>query len=116
MNAAAFSDGFSHLLDGKAEITILPDILEESADRQAYALADVIVGVKYDSSLPAPKDLTLFHVPGAGYDAVASAFFFSFVGKSLTTSHVTPAANEMTATTYKSMPSKPRTVSMTDLE
>ena len=34
-----------------------------------------------------------------GYDAVASAFFFSFVGKSLTTSHVTPAANEMTATT-----------------
>lgn len=68
-NAASFSDDFGALLDIPAEIILLPDKLSD-ADRQAYAEADVIVGAKFDTSLPRPQRLKLFHVPGAGYDAV----------------------------------------------
>lgn len=69
-NAATFSDGFGGLLSMPAEIHVLPDILTEESDREIYQTADVIVGVKFDASLPMPKKLSLFHVPGAGYDAV----------------------------------------------
>ena len=41
-----------------------------TANRRAYSSADVIVGTKFDASLPAPISLKLFHVPGAGYDGV----------------------------------------------
>lgn len=68
-NAASFSRGFSELLDAPAEIGVLPDALTE-ADRATYAQADVIVATKFDASLPVPAGLKLFHVPGAGYDAV----------------------------------------------
>jgi phosphoglycerate dehydrogenase-like enzyme len=68
-NAASFSDGFAELLDAEADIRVLPDMLSD-ADREAYAAADVIVATKFDASLPAPAGLKLFHVPGAGYDAV----------------------------------------------
>lgn len=68
-NAASFSHGFSELLGAPAEISVLPDVLSE-ADRQAYAQADVIIATKFDASLPVPAKLKLFHVPGAGYDAV----------------------------------------------
>jgi phosphoglycerate dehydrogenase-like enzyme len=69
-NAASFSGGFAGLLEVEADIAILPDLLASEADRRAYAAADVIVGVKYDGTLPHPERLRLFHVPGAGYDAV----------------------------------------------
>lgn len=68
-NAASFSHGFAELLAAPAEISVLPDVLSE-ADRQTYAQADVIVATKFDASLPVPPGLKLFHVPGAGYDAV----------------------------------------------
>jgi len=69
-NASSFSGGFAALVGSGAEITILPDVLSTAAERQAYAQADVIVGVRFDASLPRPEKLRLFHVPGAGYDAV----------------------------------------------
>lgn len=69
-NAACFSSDFASLVQGGAEIVLLPDALQTEADRQAYRQADVIVGVKFDASLPTPERLGLFHVPGAGYDAV----------------------------------------------
>lgn len=69
-NAASFSDGFTGLVGPEAEIRILPDDLRASDDQRAYAQADVIVGVKFDAGLPVPSQLRLFHVPGAGYDAV----------------------------------------------
>src|SRR6218665_1202392 len=69
-NAASFSHGFAELVGDKAEIRLLPDHLEAGADRQAYAEAEVIVGVKFDAGLPQPFGLKLFHVPGAGYDMV----------------------------------------------
>lgn len=68
-NAASFSDGFAELLDAEADIRVLPDMLS-GADREAYAAADVIVATKFDASLPVPRGLKLFHVPGAGFDAV----------------------------------------------
>jgi len=68
--SASFSEGISELLSGDVQITHLPDVLASEADRRAYAGADVIVGSKYDESFPRPEHLKLFHVPGAGYDAV----------------------------------------------
>jgi len=69
-NAASFSRDFAQLLGTPAQIRLLPDTLADEADRQAYAQADIIVGVRFDAALPRPGDLKLFHVPGAGYDAV----------------------------------------------
>ncbi|MGO4286938.1 2-hydroxyacid dehydrogenase [Bosea sp. TAB14] len=69
-NAASFSHGFADLLGGPAEIQLLPDVLETEAEQAAYAQAQAIIGVKFDASLPVPAGLKLFHVPGAGYDAV----------------------------------------------
>jgi phosphoglycerate dehydrogenase-like enzyme len=69
-NAGSFSQDFSDLLDIEADVIVLPDVLSGEVDRRAYAAADVIVGTKYDGTLPRPDGLSLFHVPGAGYDAV----------------------------------------------
>ncbi len=69
-NAASFSSGFAGLVGPGAEILVLPDVLTSEADRQAYAQADAIIGTKFDAGLPQPSRLKLFHVPGAGYDAV----------------------------------------------
>jgi len=69
-NAASFSRDFKELVGSEGDIRLLPDALSDEADRRAYAEADVIVGVKFDGTLPRPQQLKLFHVPGAGYDAV----------------------------------------------
>jgi len=69
-NAASFSEDFGRLVGGENEIRILPDELSEPADRRAYAEADAIIGVRFSQELPRPERLQLFHVPGAGYDAV----------------------------------------------
>lgn len=69
-NAAAFSHGFAELIGDGFSTTVLPDALETSADRAAFVGADILIGVRFDASLPRPEGLRLFHVPGAGYDAV----------------------------------------------
>jgi len=69
-NAACFAPGIADRLPAGADIVILPDVLGSDAEQRAYATADVIVGAKFDASLPSPENLTLFHVPGAGYEAV----------------------------------------------
>ncbi|MEO8741167.1 MAG: 2-hydroxyacid dehydrogenase [Casimicrobiaceae bacterium] len=48
----------------------MPDLLTSASDRQLYADAETIVGGKFNEDLPRPVGLRLFHVPGAGYDAV----------------------------------------------
>ena len=68
-NAASFSNEFDRQV-GAADIRILPDQLTSAADRDVYAAADTIIGVRFNRELPQPKALQLFHVPGAGYDAV----------------------------------------------
>lgn len=69
-NAASFGEGFANLVGPQADIRMLPDVLGVGADQDAYAQADVVIGVKFDAGLPMPSRLKLFHVPGAGYDAV----------------------------------------------
>ncbi len=69
-NATCFSHGFADLAPRDAQIILLPDVLETDEQKKAYATADMIVGVKFDASLPTPENLSLFHVPGAGYDSV----------------------------------------------
>ena len=69
-NAASFSQGFDRLVGPNARIAVLPDVLTTDSDRQTYAEAEVIIGVRYARDLPRPEGLLLFQVPGAGYDAV----------------------------------------------
>jgi phosphoglycerate dehydrogenase-like enzyme len=49
---------------------VLPDLLTDPAHAQTYVAADVIVGVAFSGDMPQPRQLQLFHVPGAGYDAL----------------------------------------------
>ena len=63
-NAGSFSDGFADRLGLDAEIALLPDILASEADRRAYAAADVIVGTKFDASLPHPARPEAVPCPG----------------------------------------------------
>ena len=69
-NAASFSHDFQRLVGEAAQISVLPDGLTDRAHSQTYAAADVIVGGRFSDDLPQPRQLQLFHVPGAGYDAV----------------------------------------------
>ncbi len=69
-NAASFSGDFGRLVGETADIRILPDVLSDPSDRQTYAGADAIIGVRFARDLPRPERLQLFHVPGAGYDMV----------------------------------------------
>lgn len=69
-NAASFSSGFADLVGSGADVATLPDTLASDTDRQAYVQADAIIGVRFGADLPQPSRLKLFHVPGAGYDAV----------------------------------------------
>ena len=69
-NAASFREGFESLVGEGAQVSVLPDILASEGDRKCYAEAHFIVGANFDASLPVPATLKLFHVPGAGYDAV----------------------------------------------
>ena len=48
----------------------MPDALETPQQRADYAAADVIIGIRFNASLPRPERLRLFHLPAAGYDAV----------------------------------------------
>ncbi len=69
-NAGSFSGDFQRLLGEPARISVLPDALIDPAHARVYVDADVIVGARFSSALPRPRQLQLFHVPGAGYDAV----------------------------------------------
>jgi len=69
-NAASFSHDFQRLVGEAAQISVLPDVLTDRAHSQTYVAADVIVGGRFSGDLPRPRQLQLFHVPGAGYDAV----------------------------------------------
>jgi len=69
-NAASFSHDFQRLVGNAAQISVLPDLLTDRAHSQTYVAADVIVGGRFSGNLPRPERLQLFHLAGAGYDAV----------------------------------------------
>jgi phosphoglycerate dehydrogenase-like enzyme len=69
-NAASFSHDFQRLIGDDARISVLPDVLIDRAHTETYLAANVIVSNRFSVDLPRPRQLQLFHVPGAGYDAV----------------------------------------------
>jgi len=68
--AASFSHDFQRLVGETAQISVLPDVLTDPVHAQTYVAADVVVSHAFSGVLPQPRQLQLFHVPGAGYDAV----------------------------------------------
>ncbi len=70
-NAANFSAGFAERLGPGHEVRLLSDALDGPGEVEAYQLADVIIGIAFKASLPRPQALRLYHLPAAGYDAVA---------------------------------------------
>ena len=69
-NAASFRPGFDELVGQGHSISVLPDDLKDDANRQLYSDADFIVGARFNKNLPVSPRLKLYHVPGAGYDAI----------------------------------------------
>ena len=69
-NASNFRPGFERLLATKHRLIDLSEGLASAAERSEYERADVIVGVKFNASLPLPRHLSLFHAPAAGTDAI----------------------------------------------
>ena len=49
---ASFSEGFSALLGREHEVHVLPDLLTTSTDRNIYAAADIVIGVRFTKDLP----------------------------------------------------------------
>ena len=69
-NAINFRQGFERLIDTRHKISDVSDSLDQPGEQASYENADVIVGVKFNASLPLPRQLRLFHAPAAGTDAV----------------------------------------------
>ena len=69
-NAGTFLPGFAERLGGRHEIVGVPDIPTEPTDIEAFAAAEVLVGIRLDGSLPKPERLRLYHAPAAGIDAI----------------------------------------------
>ena len=69
-NAANFRQGFESLVDPQHQIVDLSDGLAAPGEREHYATADVIVGIKLNRDLPEPSGVKLFHAPSAGTDAI----------------------------------------------
>ena len=68
-NASTFLPGFAELLDHPAQISVLPDDLADPKDAAAFAAADVVIGIRYSSSMP-PVSARLYQLPAAGYDGI----------------------------------------------
>jgi phosphoglycerate dehydrogenase-like enzyme len=70
-NAANFRHGFEELLKGGPyQIFDVGDALDGLGEKEHFATADVIVGVKLGASQPVPAKLSLYHAPAAGTDAI----------------------------------------------
>jgi hypothetical protein len=56
-NATNFRQGFEQLIDSGHQIVDLSDELQKPGEREHYESADVIVGIKLNAQLPAPRAL-----------------------------------------------------------
>ncbi len=68
-NAATFEPGFAVLLESPHEVAVLSDGLDAPGEAEAYAAAEVVVGVRLTGAQPR-LSAKLFQVAGAGTDAV----------------------------------------------
>jgi phosphoglycerate dehydrogenase-like enzyme len=73
VNAANFRTGFEQLVGPSHTIVDVGDALDAPGEAEHFASADVIVGIKLDASLPAPRELRLYQAPAAGTDAIDPA-------------------------------------------
>lgn len=72
-NAGNFRQGFEQLIDPQHTLLDLSDNLDQPGEAEHFASADVIVGVKLNASMPAPRQVRLYHAPAAGTDAIDTA-------------------------------------------
>ena len=70
VNAANFRTNFDALLDVPHVIVDLSDALDQPGEREHYATADVIIGIKLAGTEPSPQKVKLYHAPAAGTDAI----------------------------------------------
>jgi phosphoglycerate dehydrogenase-like enzyme len=68
-NASTFEAGFSALLEGDHDVAVLSDALDGPGERQAFAAADVVVGVSLTRDHPQPS-ARLYQLPAAGHDKI----------------------------------------------
>jgi phosphoglycerate dehydrogenase-like enzyme len=69
-NAANFRQDFESLIDPAHRIVDLSESLQAPGEREHYETADVVVGIKLNAQMPAPRAMRLFHAPAAGVDAI----------------------------------------------
>jgi phosphoglycerate dehydrogenase-like enzyme len=69
-NAANFREGFAELIPERHEIVDLSDALDQPGEREHFASAHVIVGIRLGTAEPHPGKLRLYHAPAAGVDAI----------------------------------------------
>jgi phosphoglycerate dehydrogenase-like enzyme len=69
-NAANFRRGFEQMIDAAHTLVDVSDALSAPGEAEQFASADVIIGIKLDASLPAPRQLRLYQAPAAGTDAI----------------------------------------------
>jgi phosphoglycerate dehydrogenase-like enzyme len=72
-NASVFRPEIELSLAEAHEIEVLSDALEGRAEASAFREAEVIVGIRLARGHPVGPRLRLYHVPGAGYDAIDTA-------------------------------------------
>lgn len=69
-NAANFRQGFERLIDAQHTLLELSDALDQPGEVEHFASADVVVGIQLNTSMPALRQLRLYHAPAAGTDAI----------------------------------------------
>ncbi|KKL20186.1 hypothetical protein LCGC14_2457990 [marine sediment metagenome] len=68
-NAATFIPGFAELLDDAHDIAALSDGLDADGEAEAFAAADVVIGVRLTAAHP-QFAARLYQLPGAGSDGI----------------------------------------------
>ena len=69
-NAANFRQDFERLIDAQHTLLDLSDALDQPDEAEHFASADVVVGIQLNASMPALRQLRLYHAPAAGTDAI----------------------------------------------
>jgi phosphoglycerate dehydrogenase-like enzyme len=69
-NAANFRAGFERMIEPGHTVVDVGDALSAPGEAEHFGSADVIVGIKLDATLPAPRRLKLYQAPAAGTDAI----------------------------------------------
>jgi phosphoglycerate dehydrogenase-like enzyme len=66
-NASTFEPGFTALLDGDHDVTLVSDACNGPGEARALSAADVVIGVRYGRDHPR-LSARLYQLPAAGYD------------------------------------------------